>query len=347
MSLPFNPACTPLLLGGLPHRSAGEALEFARRIGSGLLAWPALPRLNRREQSLTQSALGFPGLTLDASSARVYVDRKRAERELDQLTLAYLESDSGYAMLAPEDASTLYELLRQGEAGRGIRALIGQTLGPISLALQLTDEQQRPLIYDDMLFDAITQHLRLRLMWQEASLSELGDVTILCLNEPLLDAVGQPFLPLEWDDARARLDDVLGGVIGCKGIAAGGAVDWKEVLQTSAELIVADIWDHAAALLAAAAPLAAFVKRTGVVGLGIVPADADSLRQISIDQLTARLIALLDQLQMEGLTTDMLLPRTVLALSGPLDHLDLRSAERALQLLGELSTRLRARYQLI
>ena len=59
MALPFEPACLPLLLGGLPHRSPAQALEISRRYAGALLAWPQLPQRSFREQSFVQSMLGF------------------------------------------------------------------------------------------------------------------------------------------------------------------------------------------------------------------------------------------------------------------------------------------------
>ena len=126
MSLPFAPACLPLLLGGLPHRNAAQALEVSRRYAGALLAWPQLPQRSFREQSVVQSMLGFPGFVIDEAQSRAYVDRRRAERELDRLGLAYLEDRYTYVALSADDALGLDELLHQAEALRGVQALKGQ-----------------------------------------------------------------------------------------------------------------------------------------------------------------------------------------------------------------------------
>jgi len=82
MPLPFQPSCLPLLLGSLPHRSAIQALEASGRYAGTLLAWPQLPQRSFREQSLVQSAVGFPGLVVDGAHAQVYVDREAGMRDL-------------------------------------------------------------------------------------------------------------------------------------------------------------------------------------------------------------------------------------------------------------------------
>ncbi len=347
MSLPFEPACLPLLLGSLPHRNAVQALDVSRRYAGALLAWPQLPERSFREQSFVQSAAGFPGLICDAAQARMYVDRAAAERGLDRLALAYLEDDPDYAQLSAEDAAGLDELLRQGENLRDARALKGQLVGPISLAAHLTDERQRPLIHDEMLLAALAQHLRLRAAWQEARLSELSDTTIICLDEPFLEIVGLPFMPLDWQTARDQIDEALGGVNGCKALFAGGAVNWSEVLQTSVELIIADVYEHGHALVAAADALMAFLERQGVVGLGLIPADEEALPRVTAEGLIERLDALFGDLERAGVPADRLVRQAVVSPVDMLNRLSVTTAERALQLVAEVSADMRARYELV
>jgi hypothetical protein len=346
MSLPIAPACLPLLLGGLPHRNAAQALEVSRRYAGQLLAWPQLPQRSFREQGFVQSAIGFPGLVIDATHARVYVDRARAENEMDRLALAYLQDRSPYAALAADDAPGLDELARQRDAARGALALKGQLLGPISLAAQLTDEHDQPLIYDDMLFDALAQHLRLRAEWQETQLLELCDSTIICLDEPFLEMVGMPFVPVDWDRAREQIDQTLEGVRGYKGLFAGGAVDWAQVLRTSVDLVIADVYEHGASLSAAAPALATFLEQDGIVGLGILPADDELLDQLSADALVARVDTLTRQLEPAGIAPERLLRQAAVAPTGTLSHFSIATAERALQLLAEVSRRLREQHSL-
>jgi len=69
-------------------RGAAQALDLSRRYAGALLAWPQLPQRGFREQSFVQSAIGFPGLVVDAPRARVFVDRATAEREIDRLDAA-------------------------------------------------------------------------------------------------------------------------------------------------------------------------------------------------------------------------------------------------------------------
>jgi hypothetical protein len=345
MSLPFAPNCLPLLLGGLPYRSAAQALELSRRYAGQLLAWPQLPQRGFREQSFVQSAIGLPGLVIDAPQARVYIDRARAERALDRLGLDYLENDCANHGLAADDAAGLAELLRQGEVPRGTLALMGQLFGPFSLAAQLTDERERPLIYDESLFEALTQHLGLRAAWQEAQLGELCSTTIVCLDEPFLEAVGLPFVPIEWEHARERIDQALAGIQGCRAIYCAGAVDWTQVLQASVDLIIADVYEHGNALIAAAPALRDFLDRGGVAGLGIIPTDEDALGQGSAERLVGRIITLAGDLDRAGVPAEQLLRQALITPADTLAGLSTAGAERALQLVEQVSKLLREQYK--
>jgi hypothetical protein len=347
MVLPFEPACLPLLLGALPHRSAAQALQVVRRHAGALLAWPQLPQRSFREHSLVQSAAGFPGLVVDVQHMHVYVDRSAAERAVDRLSLAYLENDVAYAALSADNAAGLAELLRQSDGLRGVLALKGQLLGPVSTAAMLVDDRQRPLIYDPALFESLAQHLYLRAAWQDQQLHDLADAVIICLDEPFLDVVGMPFLPLDWDQVRTQLETTLAGVSGCRALFAAGATDWAQLLQTSVELIIVDAYAYGHALIAAAPALPAFLERGGALGLGLVPADEELLAGASVEGLARRATALLHQLASADFPADQIARRSVITTSSTLGALSMAGAERALGLLAGLSRHLREQYSLV
>lgn len=346
MSLPFEPACLPLLLGGLPHHNAAQALEISQRYAGALLAWPQLPRRSFREESYVQSMQGFPGLVIDASQSRLYVDRQRAEQEMDALGLAYLEDRYSYTSLSADDAAGLDELLRHGDALRNSRALKGQLMGPISLAAQITDEHDRPLIYDDMLFDALVQHLELRAEWQQARLSEWNPTTIICVDEPFLEMVGLPFVPIDWARARQQINQVLEDVRSCKALFAGGVCDWPEVLQLNIDMLIANVADNSASLVAAAPALAEFFERDGMLGLGIVPADDETIARASPERLAEQAGSFAGAIAPGGREAAGVLRRCIISTAGTISRMSVAGAERAMQLMAETSALLREQYGL-
>jgi hypothetical protein len=345
MPLSFSPACLPIARGPLPHTSAAQALALLLRATPLLLAWPQLPQRSFREQSYAQAAAGFPGLVYDGVEERVYVERALLDREIDWLSLAYLKGDASYAALAADDASGLHELVRLPPQSLKPRAIRGHVVGPMSLGVQLTDEQQRPLAYDSMLLEALAQHIHLRAMWQEQQFAERAPEWLLCLDEPFLDVVESPFFPVRWDDAQALIERVFEGVHGCRAIASGGAVAWDRVFETSVELVVVDAYDHAASLLASER-LPEFLERGGLVAWGIVPATEGALASESVASLAARVDQIFDALAERGIDRTALPGASLVTTSDGLALLPVSAAERALGLLADVSAELRQRYKL-
>jgi hypothetical protein len=85
-----------------------------------------------------------------------------------------------------------------------------EVLGPISLALQVVDERDRPLAYDPAMREALLQHLVQRIGWHYRQLSAIGpEHVLICLYEPFLNALDSPLCPLTWEDGAELLDRVL------------------------------------------------------------------------------------------------------------------------------------------
>jgi hypothetical protein len=346
MQLPFEPACRTLLLGSLPYRSAAQAISIARQYSADVVVWPHLPQRSFRETSIVQSAAGFPGLVVDAQHRRVYVQRAQAEAGLDRLGLAYLQHDVSYAALADEDASGLSELHRQRESLRSVHVIKGQLMGPISLASHLTDEEERPLIYDDVLFEALTHHLYLRAAWQAAQMAELCERVILCLDEPFLDAAALPFLPLDWQRVEEAIDEVFSAVDGVRAIFTIRATRLQPILQTSVDLLMADAVAPGSALYGDGEAVADLLRRGGMLGLGAVPTGAEELERGSAEQLADTLEHALEQLAPNGLSAVGVLRRSFLTPQDSLGQVAPEVAEGALQRLAQLSALLRERHAL-
>lgn len=346
MPLSFTPACLPIAPAGLPHTNPAAAITALHTQTPALLSWPRLPRRSFREFSYVQNASGFPGLTIDMAAGRAWVDRSAAEEGLDALALSYLRGEHTIGALDLESAQGLYELFRTLNNGFHGHALRGHLFGPISLALQLTDQHQRPLAYDGSLLEGLTHHLALRAMWQYRELVERSNDVIICLEEPFLEAFQSPFCPLTLEQGVELIDRVLEGVRGCRGLSATGEPPWAALLETSVELIALDAWGHASALTSVPTALARFLARSGTVVWGIVPIAEEALAAATAESLAGRFRAILDELVGVGLSREQLVARALLSTSASLGRLSVAAAERALSLCAETSALLRKEFAL-
>lgn len=346
MTLSFRPACLAVAHGSLPHTSPLQALRVLLNTTSEVPTWPQLPRRSFRERGDVQSVIGFPGLMLDEMTEQVYIDRTHAQHTIDQLALAYLQNNFAYSALTNEDAPGLVELRRSLHQSFQSYAVKGHISGPISLGLQLVDEQQRPLLYDPMLMEALAQHVALRATWQVQQLAGPTSDLIMCLDEPFLDAFNSAMLPIDWEQGVEWLEMVFAGIAGCRGLAASGMVNWALVLETSVECIHFDAFMCGEALVEAAVQLNDFLARSGTVIWGIVPADEKVLGAETVATLFDRFKRLLEDFGAAGVANDQLLQASLISTNGGLFRMSIDSAEHALALGRALSTEVRTFYDL-
>lgn len=335
-----------MLLGSLPHRNAAQALTQIQQMTRELPAWPQLPQRSFQETNLVQAALGLPGIVVEATRGHIFVDPAHALTDMDRLDLAYLRHDLSYAALGPDDISGLSEMQRQPEHVRDAYALKGQMMGPISLAAQLTTDQAHPLIYEPLFFEAIIHHVHLRAAWHTSQLAELNGATIMCLDEPFLEALSHSFLPISWDQAQAAIEEAFSSLGGYHALYASGQIDWARIMHWSIDMIIGDVHDHHDALIAAGSDLAAFLQRGGYIGLGIIPADAELLKTSTAEQLAHRLEILLESLISSGVDKKTFLRHAIVTTQDMLGYLNVELAEHAMQLLANTSQLIRQQYDL-
>jgi hypothetical protein len=281
--------------------------------------------------------------------------RDQALRGLDDLELAYLEQTIQHGALTAEDAAGLFDILRTPAPQTRRFAINSQVLGPISLALQLTDEQHRPLIYDPLLREALAHHLALRISWLVHRLSHHAEHVMICLDEPLLEALDSPFCPLTWEEGIDLLEQVIGGIDGVRGLIVYATESQRlndlprflELLRdTSLDLMWIDVQQPYGARPAAVL-LPELLERSGALVWGLVPTTYTALQHTTAEALLNHFEHLLDGITAAGLDREQVLHASLIGTSGSLAHVPIAAAERAVRLCAEVSNRLRARYELV
>lgn len=344
MPLPPRPACAPIARGLMPHASASAATRLLLAMTPDLLVWPRLARRNGQEIDLRYSLAGFPGLVSIEQADALRISRAAAEILIDRLALAYLRNDLAAGTPSPDQLIDLAEFVRTAGLTERSRVIVCETLGPVSMAISLIDEHDRPLIYDPELREAIIHHVALRARWQVNHLKMYAAEVVICLDEPMLDALDSPFCPLDRDEGLAMIDRVFSNLAGVRGLAPDGVADWSAVLDLPLDLVFCNACEHESRLLAAAHEFCAFIQRGGVIAWGIVSADNMQLGDESIAACLARFDQLLGALEHAGATREQVLRAALITTSGSLAHVSIETAEQALQFCAEAAVQLRTIY---
>jgi len=326
----------------MPHTDPAEAGRQIRHYLKDIPAWAQLPRRSFLENMYAQYSEGFPGVVLEGE--RIYIDRSQdLDKPLEALYTAYLADDADKYPVTREYAAGLYALL----AERDLKpwAVKGQVTGPVTWGLTVTDDSGRAILYDDVLGDAVPKLLRLKAAWQEKQLRRLSANTIIFLDEPYMAAFGSVSVMLSRERVIGLLDEVFGGISGLKGVHCCGNTDWPVLMDTTVDIISFDAYGYAQSFSLYTAEVKKFLDRGGTIAWGIVPSDEAALAGESASSLKDRLEEAMVPFTRAGVRFGQLVKQGLLTPSCGLASMTSgEPANRALELLAELSQKMRSRY---
>jgi len=334
--------CRPTIIGSMPHTDPSEACSQVVYYLKDIPAWPQLPKRSFLENMCVQFSQGFPGVVVKEDS--IYIDRSQGlDKPLEQLYAAYLENNIDKYPVGPDYAAGLHSFLALKNLSP--LAVKGQVTGPITWGLTITDEQHKAIAYDDVLADAVAKLLRLKASWQEKELSQISENTIIFIDEPYMISFGSAFFSLSRERVIELLEETLGGISGVKGIHCCGNTDWSVLLDTSVDILSFDAYNFAQSLSLYPAEVKKFLDRKGTIAWGIVPNDEEPLTKESAASLKDRLEEAMAPFTRGGIPFKQLIRQGLLTPSCGLASLATEeAAARALELLAELSAKIRKRY---
>ena len=334
--------CLPTITGSMPQTDPQAACSQIIHYLKDIPAWPQLPRRSFLENIFVQYSQGFPGVVVKED--KIHIDRSQdLDKPLEQLYAAYLENDVDKYPISPDHAVGLHSFLALTNLSP--LAVKGHITGPVTWGLTVTDDTGKGILYDDILGDAVPKLLRLKAAWQEKQLRQICRNTIIFVDEPYMSAFGSVSVMLSREKVISLLEEVFGGISGLKGIHCCANTDWSVLLDTSADIINFDAYNYAQSLSLYPAEVKKFLDREGTIAWGIVPNEEDSLARESAASLKDRLEEAMAPFTRQGIRFKQLIEQGLLTHSCGLAALPTgEAAARALQLLTELSEKIRKRY---
>jgi hypothetical protein len=315
-----------MLYGALPHESVQAACAALRRHDLPYVAWPQLPQRHFFERSIVQASWGLPGLVLDASQRRVYVTRAQTLAAIPQYTIAFMQKTRVQtAEWTQQEAAGLRELMADIDAFAPDVGIKGQMLGPISLAAQLTDEHQQPLLADPTLFEGLVIHCCLRARLQADAVMRANRPAMVCLEEPFYDVMHSPFMTIDRDELLVALARVLLAIPCQRALTLRCGTPLSEIVQLPLDVLIVTHWEDQLVDDRVLADLAGALSNGMRVGIGVVPVDAvDPTATVHTD---ARVYAIIQRFLAAGATPAELRRGLVIAPSQSLGQAPVAQAE--------------------
>jgi len=277
----FQAGCKTTAMGIMPHNDVEQALELA--LSLDIPFWPQLPNVSFYEDMYAQTSQNFPGIVIDISSEKITFNTAKFEEELSDYSRRMAEPET--LALSRKYSAVYHRFL--AEDLQSYTAIRGQVTGPVSFGFKVTDENSRPIIYNEgvraLLFDFIQRKANI----QYRQLKQKNPNAFVWLDEP---GLGWVFSALSgYNDVQVGQEyqqSLLAGFDGPKALHLCANVNLLYLLDLGVELLSFDAYQLEFLPKGYANTVADFIRGGGIISWGIVPTDSESLGKETPDTLS-------------------------------------------------------------
>ncbi len=218
--------------------------------------------------------------------------------------------------------------------------------GPLTMGLGRTDENKRAIYYNEMFRDVVVKGLEMKARWLLKRFGFLECQQICFIDEPILSAFGSStYLSVERADVVKCLSEVVDAVHK-EGALAGthccGNTEWTILIDAGVDIISFDAYQYGETIGYYSEQVKGFLERGGVLAWGIVPSSAAAAVETA-ESLSVKLVGLMDGLTAKGADADLLSAKCLLTPSCGTGSISEDLSGKVLELLSDLSGKLRAR----
>jgi hypothetical protein len=293
---------------------------------------------------VVQFTEGLPFLEITGDRKALLRVPGHTEQELLAFYDRFLAEDVDHFALSKTYAPGFHEMLDliEGNPEKYGPFIKGHTVGPVTFAAAIRDDDGRNLFAYPDLSEAFVKALAIRALWQVRQLGRSGKRPILFLDEPYLAGYGSAFTPIQRHEVVALIKEVVDylrerseAIIG---IHCCGNTDWSMIVEAGPDILSFDAFSYLDYLFLYAGELRRFIEAGGAVAWGIVPTFGFTGRE-SVESLSRRLHEALAKLHALGLDPARVARQSLLTPACGTGTMDPAAAERVLALLGGLSER--------
>lgn len=340
--LPGN--CLTTAMGILPHTDIQEALQVS--LSLDIPFWPQLPRYSFFEDMYVQVCENFPGIRLDEEKKKVWLDTTSFYGELADY--AVQSEDESTFKLSRDYSAAFNAFLKQDLSAFPL--VRGQNIGPISFGLKITDENMKPIIYNDEIRSFMFDFIALKINTQYRQLLEVHSRPFVWIDEPGLEILFGSFTGYSSDLAKRDFKAFLDTLEGPRGVHLCGNPDWSFLLNgLDLDILSVDVYGNGHIFTRYANEIKPFLERGGIISWGIVPTLTEELNTESIDALINRLEEYWIYLASKGIPIETILERAWLAPARCcLVNTDgSATVENAFTAVRQIAKRLKIKYELL
>jgi hypothetical protein len=344
----FEPCCLATAIGSLPHKDPQRAVEVVLQSIPDAPHWPKLPTTSLNEQLVVQCSEGIPRVVMDYEKGRIYINTAGdTSADLAAFYEKYVAEDFEACRISREFAKGLYAFESALQAAGGTRPFVKvQATGPLTVGLNVVDENKRAIYYNPEFADVVVKALAMNCRWQIRKFRSFAQQTICFLDDPILSAFGSSaYISVTRDDAVAKLSEVI-EAIHIEGALAGvhccGNTEWPILMDAGVDIVNFDAFDYGDTILLYPHAMKEFLKAGKALAFGIIPTNSAKIHAETVDSLVAKFSELVRKLaKVTGLEEELILRQALVAPACGAATLSIPDAELVYKILPEVSLKLR------
>jgi len=340
MSIPGRLLTTAMAV--MPHRDVERALEAA--LSLDIPFWPQLPRYSYHEDMYVQASEHFPGIVLDLGKQTLRFSYDKFLQELEEAMAHFDEPD--YFDIGDSYSVVYRRFLELDLSTRP--AIRGQLEGPISFGLNVKDQDDRPILFDDTVRPFMIEFMAKRVNTQLNRLKRLNANAFMYVDEPGLQFLFSAMAGYSDQAGKHDMEVFFSMIERPRGVHLCGNPDWDFLLNQDLDILSMDIYSNAEVFQSYAGSIRRFLDRGSVLVWGIVPTNLEPFSKESIPTLQKKLEDVWNTLVRKGIDRDLLLGQSLISpatccLVNPDGE---KTVENAFSLVKNLSEILREKYRL-
>ena len=326
----------------MPHKDVERALEAA--LSLDIPFWPQLPRYSYHEDMYVQASEHFPGIVLDLAKQTLRFAYDKFLQELEEAMAHFDEPD--YFDIGDSYSVVYRRFLELDLSTRP--AIRGQLEGPISFGLNVKDQDDRPILFDDTVRPFMIEFMAKRVNTQLNRLKRLNANAFMYVDEPGLQFLFSAMAGYSDQAGKHDMEVFFSMIERPRGVHLCGNPDWDFLLNQDLDILSMDIYSNAEVFQSYAGSIRRFLDRGSVLVWGIVPTNLEPFSKESIPTLRKKIEDVWNTLVGKGIDRDLLLSQSLISpatccLVNPDGE---KTVENAFSLVKNLSKILREKYRL-
>ncbi|HOE16874.1 MAG TPA: hypothetical protein PLX02_04825 [Syntrophorhabdaceae bacterium] len=304
--LAFNGDLCTTAMGIMPHEDVHDALDLALQMD--IPFWPQLPKLSFYEDMYVQAMEMFPGVVIDEERTKIFIDSGRFLYDLPQ----YLEREDDPELYRfSKRFSRVYEEFLTLDLS-SYRSVRGQVISPVSLSLKITDENGKPIVYNDEIRALIFSFIQKKVNVQYRELRSKNRGAFVWVDDPGLEFVFNAMCGYDHVKAKSELMDFFSGIEGPRGLHLCGRPDWDFLLSLNIDILSFNAYAFGDVFVTYD-KVKTFLEKGNIISWGIVPTYYEEFSREDVRSLAGRLEKMWLCLEEDGVDKGVIVKNSMLA----------------------------------